>query len=172
MYSSVYNLYTTYIYKRYIHIIHYSYTILCMSIFKYLLKMTLSLSECYIVLPNHMSMWKVQFFRKTIIRSTISHYDFYTNKSLLGGRSAQFVAQFYNKRNNKKNRLSIIAYRNRSHLELRQLETVCEFANCAGRGRGLGERQISEDMTPTHIYISSWSKSMDGKGFKKTNARL
>lgn len=90
------------IYKRYIHIIHYSYTILCMSIFKYLLKMTLSLSECYIVLPNHMSMWKVQFFRKTIIRSTISHYDFYTNKSLLGGRSAQFVAQFYNKRNNKK----------------------------------------------------------------------
>lgn len=102
VYSSVYNLYTTYIYKRYIHIIHYSYTILCMSIFKYLLKMTLSLSECYIVLPNHMSMWKVQFFRKTIIRSTISHYDFYTNKSLLGGRSAQFVVQFYNKRNNKK----------------------------------------------------------------------
>lgn len=122
---------------------------------------------------------KFQFFRKTIIRSTNSHYDFYTNKSFLGGRSAQFVAQFYNKRkiqtNKIESRLSIIAYRNRTHLELRQLETVCEFANCAGRGRGLGERLITEDMTPTHIYIylleaSQWMERASRRQMQDCNS--
>lgn len=123
---------------------------------------------------------KFQFFRKTIIRSTNSHYDFYTNKSLLGGRSAQFVAQFYNKRTqkkkkNKQNRKSIIDYRvsksNSSRIEAARncvwIRKLCWAWQGPRRASHFGGYDAD-----THIYISSWSKSMDGKGFEKANARL
>lgn len=101
IYIYVYSVYTTYIQHIYkdiyiLYIIHIQYCA-CqyLNIYSKWLYLYLSVILFYqtICLCE-----KFQFFRKTIIRSTNSHYDFYTNKSFLGGRSAQFVAQFYNKR--------------------------------------------------------------------------